>query len=94
MPDAGLVTVGLGLLPVVLPGFLSVEELSVGLVTDLTPELLVTAAVGFVCFVALETDLEPDVDRDDGVDLDTVAKVDLDVPEEPPTLLACAKASD
>lgn len=94
MPDAGLVTVGLGLLPVVLPGFLSVEELSVGLVTDLTPELLVTAAVGFVCFVALETDLEPDVDRDDGVDLDTVAEVDLDVPEEPPTLLACAKASD
>lgn len=37
----GLVTVVLGLLPVVLPGFLSVDVLTAGREADLTPELLV-----------------------------------------------------
>lgn len=91
---AGFVTVVLGLFPVVLPGFLSVDELTAGRVADLTPELLETVAFDLVCLEAVETDLEPDVDRDDGVDLDTDVEVDLDVPEVLPTLLACAKASD
>ena len=90
----GFVTVVLGLLPVVLPGFLSVDVLTAGRVADLTPELLETAAFDLVCFEADDTDLDPDVDRDDGVDLDTDVEVDLDVPEVLPTLLACAKASD
>lgn len=90
----GFVTVVLGLLPVVLPGFLSVDVLTAGRVADLTPELLETVAFDLVCFEADDTDLEPDVDRDDGVDLDTDVEVDLDVPEVFPTLLACAKASD
>lgn len=90
----GFVTVVLGLLPVVLPGFLSVDVLTAGRVADLTPELLETVAFDLVCFEADDTDLEPDVDRDDGVDLDTDVEVDLDVPEVLPTLLACAKASD
>ena len=75
---AGFVTVVLGLLPVVLPGFLSVDVLTAGRVADLTPELL-------------DTDLEPDADL---VDLDTEVEVDLDVLEPLPVLLACAKASD
>ena len=91
---AGFVTVVLGLLPVVLPGFLSVDVLTAGRVADLTPELLETVAFDLVCLEAVETDLEPDVDRDDGVDLDTDVEVDLDVPEVLPTLLACAMASD
>lgn len=36
-----MVTVVLGLLPVVLPGFLSVDVLTAGREADLTPELLV-----------------------------------------------------
>ena len=90
----GFVTVVLGLLPVVLPGFLSVDVLTAGRVADLTPELLETVAFDLVCFEADDTDLEPDVDRDDGVDLDSDLVVDHDVPEVLPTLLACAKASD
>ena len=87
-------TVVLGLRSVVLPGLRSVELLTAGRVADLTPELLETVAFDLVCFEAVETDLEPDVDRNDGVDLDTDVEVDLDVPEVLPTLLACAKASD
>lgn len=86
-------TVVLGLLPVVLPGFLSVDVLTAGRVADLTPELLDTDVFVLVALGAVDTDLEPDVDLD-VVDLDTEVEVDLDVLEPLPVLLACAKASD
>lgn len=90
LSDEGRVTVVLGLLTVVLPGFLSVEVLTAGRVADLTPELLETVALDFVVFLADDTDLEPDVD----LDVEVEVEVDLDVLEPPPVLLACAKASD
>ena len=76
-----MLTVVLGWRPEVLPGFLSVDGLTVERDADLTPELLDEET-----FDLLELE--------DEVVLDGDADLDVDLEDPVPPLLACAKASD